>query len=183
MNKSVSLLGSPFKVEVFAFDICACCCSRLVVELCELLYVWFLDALFPQGRPYAAVLHCVESFLEIDGCDPQRLVPLGGSVGVAGTCKSGLSWSIEQMGRQFDGDDGPPLLFITLIGAEQHQQNEQQPSHCSLGRDKRDTSPERSKNMELCSDHKGKSRTEARGRSEHVRAIRPAVLVCNFTFM
>ena len=44
------------------------------------LYVWFLDTLLPQGRPYAAVLHCVEGFFEVDGCDPQRPVPLGDSL-------------------------------------------------------------------------------------------------------
>ena len=33
-----------------------------------------------DGLPYAAVLHCVEGFSEVDGCDPQRLVPLGASL-------------------------------------------------------------------------------------------------------
>ena len=55
------------------------------------------DALFPQGRPHSTVLHCVENFLEVDGCDPQRLVPLGGSLSellerVKVVCR-GVAWS------------------------------------------------------------------------------------------
>ena len=84
-------------MEAFAFDVCAHCCSLLVVELCEQLYVRFLDALFPQGRPHAAVPHCVEGSLQVDGCDPQRLVPLGGSLSellerVNVVCR-GVAWS------------------------------------------------------------------------------------------
>ena len=52
----------------------------MVAEILEKLYVWSSSALFPQSRPYAAVLHCVEGFLEVDGCDPKRLVPLGDSL-------------------------------------------------------------------------------------------------------
>ena len=69
----VSLLGSLLEVEVF---------GRRAL----------LNALFPQGRPYAAVLHCVEGSLEV-GCDPAAGATRWLSVRVAGTCKCGLSWS------------------------------------------------------------------------------------------
>ena len=37
--------------------------------------------LAPQGLPHATVFLCIEGFFfEVDGCDPQRLVPLGGSL-------------------------------------------------------------------------------------------------------
>ena len=33
--------------------------------------VWLLNALFPSGLPYAAVLNCVECPFEVNGCSPQ----------------------------------------------------------------------------------------------------------------
>ena len=71
LNKSV-LSGSPCLVHRSKWH----CCSLMGVELREKLYVWFLDALLPQGLPCAAVFPCVEGCFEVDGCDPQRLVPV-----------------------------------------------------------------------------------------------------------
>ena len=76
----VSLFGSSLGVKLFASDVGVHCYSLLVVKkLCGHLYEWLLDALFSQGHPHAAVLNCVECLVEINGCDPKSLVPLGGS--------------------------------------------------------------------------------------------------------
>ena len=64
---------------MFAFDV-GVYCRSLVVELCEQLYAWLLDSLFPQSLPHAAALNCVKRLFEVNGCNPKWLVPHSGSL-------------------------------------------------------------------------------------------------------
>ena len=81
LNRS-ALRGSPCLVPClkwkFECDV-GVHCSLLLAKHCAHLYVWFLDALFPQSLPYAAV-GSVECLFEINGCNPKRLWPLGDSL-------------------------------------------------------------------------------------------------------
>ena len=108
-------------MELFDFDVGVYCCSLLVVEHCEQLYVWLLNDLFPQGLPYAAVLYSVE-YLFLKSMAATK----SGLCHSAALCRSGRNvnkWSVvegpgltpvqkmemEQVGRYLDGDDGPLL--------------------------------------------------------------------------
>ena len=73
------MLGSPLEVELFAFGVCEQVCSLCVVKLSH-LYLVILNAFLSLGPPHAAVLNCVEFFFDVNGCDPEWLVPLSGSL-------------------------------------------------------------------------------------------------------
>ena len=107
-------------------------------------HAWFLNALPPQSLPDAAVLHYVEcltstaatqsgwchsvalcprcwgvnkwSVVEQSGLMPASSADwLASSAGMKSWLKSLYKMGIEQVGWEFDGDDGSPPLCITLI--------------------------------------------------------------------
>ena len=96
LNKSV-LSGSPCLVPRSRWDCLLltseCTCSLLDAKLCEPLYVWLLDAMLPLGLPYAAVFICLESLIEVNGCDHSGWCH---SVALCPSCWNVNRWSVVE---------------------------------------------------------------------------------------
>ena len=68
-------------------------CREALRSIC----VCLLSALFTRGPPFAAVLNCVVCLLDVDGCGPKSLVPVGGTLSELLECVQvvicGVAWS------------------------------------------------------------------------------------------